>query len=148
MKMDITPLADVELIAFDTELTGLVAGTCRIAKIGTMRLWPDGNVFKSFSMAVQKSQKAVDRRGTSAGGDGAITGTDESGKLPGRNEGVMSEDIEECLKVVLKALKNCDLPATERSAWCTEMLMNDRVGFICDSELRALRDRFKVSRSP
>ena len=64
------------------------------------------------------------------------------------DEGLMAEDIEECLQVVLKALKKCDLPPNGRSAWCAEMLMNDRVGFICDSELRALRDRFKASRSP
>jgi len=61
------------------------------------------------------------------------------------DEGMMTEDIEKCLQVVIKALSKCDLPAEDVRAWCAEMLKQDRVGFICDSELRALQDRFKVS---
>src|SRR5205823_13395750 len=43
------------------------------------------------------------------------------------DEGLMSEDVEECLGVVLKALPKCDLPAAEVAAWCSAMLENDRV---------------------
>jgi uncharacterized Zn finger protein len=63
------------------------------------------------------------------------------------DEGMMTEDIEECLEVVIKALARCDLPARDVIAWCREMAKRDRVGFICDTELCALQDRFKASRS-
>jgi hypothetical protein len=61
------------------------------------------------------------------------------------DEGLMAEDIKECLQVVIKALKKCDLPVNEVVTWCEGMIKRDRVGFICDTELRALRDRFKKS---
>ena len=57
-------------------------------------------------------------------------------------------DIEACLATVLKALRKCDLPAAELIAWCAEMLRRDRVGFLCDQALRALRQQFEASRSP
>jgi len=55
------------------------------------------------------------------------------------DEGLMTQDIEDCLDVVLKALEKCDLPAEEVIAWCTAMLDNDRVGFIAREPLQALR---------
>jgi hypothetical protein len=61
------------------------------------------------------------------------------------DEGLMTDDIEPCLRVVLKALRKCDLPAADVIAWCTEMLKRDRVGFICDQELRELRQHFEAS---
>ena len=64
------------------------------------------------------------------------------------DEGLMTDDIEKCLRVVLKALRKCGLHAAEARAWCTEMIKRDHVGFLCDQELRALRQRFQVSRSP
>jgi hypothetical protein len=57
------------------------------------------------------------------------------------DEGLMAPDIEECLGVVLKALEKCELPAAEVVAWCSAMLDNDRVGFIAEGPLQALRDR-------
>ena len=36
------------------------------------------------------------------------------------DEGLMTQDIEECLRVVLKALKKCDLPPDEIVAWCRD----------------------------
>jgi hypothetical protein len=63
------------------------------------------------------------------------------------DEGLMTRDIEECLGVVLKALKKCDLPKDEKIAWCAEILRRDRVGFICDGELELLRKHFEASRS-
>ena len=59
------------------------------------------------------------------------------------DEGLMTEDIEDCLNVVLKALEKSDLPAAEVIAWCSAMLENDRVGFIAREPLESLRKRFQ-----
>ena len=64
------------------------------------------------------------------------------------DEGLMTDDIEACFRVVLKALRKCDLPAAEVIAWCAEMLRRDHTGFLCDQELRALRQQFEASRLP
>ena len=61
------------------------------------------------------------------------------------DEGLMTQDIEGCLEVVLRALEKCDLPAAEVVAWCTAMLDNDRVGFIARGPLRALRNRAQAA---
>jgi hypothetical protein len=63
------------------------------------------------------------------------------------DEGLMTEDIEECFRVVVTALKKCDLPPGEVTAWCAEMLKRDRVGFIYSRELGELRQHFEASRS-
>jgi uncharacterized Zn finger protein len=63
------------------------------------------------------------------------------------DEGLMTDDIEECLSVVVKALKKCDLPPSEVIAWCEPMTKNDRVGFIYDRELRDLRNHLEASPS-
>ncbi len=60
------------------------------------------------------------------------------------DEGLMTEDIEDCLKVVLEALRECDLPAAEVLGWCSAMLESDRVGFISREPLQSLRDRFQT----
>ena len=57
---------------------------------------------------------------------------------------MMTDDIEECLQVVVKALKKSDLPAEKVLDWCKMMSAKDRVGFICDEELDALRKQLKV----
>ena len=54
------------------------------------------------------------------------------------DEGMMTEDIEDCLSVVLKALKKCDLSAAEIASWCSAMRKNDRVGFIAREHLQSL----------
>ena len=54
------------------------------------------------------------------------------------DEGLMTEDIEECLQVVIKAVAKSDLPAAEVAAWCADMTKRDRIGVHCDSELAAL----------
>jgi hypothetical protein len=61
------------------------------------------------------------------------------------DEGLMTQDIEECLDVVLKALAKCDLPADEVVAWCSAMLANDRVGFIAREPLQSLRNRAQAA---
>ena len=63
------------------------------------------------------------------------------------DEGLMTDDIEECLKVVIQALRKCDLPASESMAWCRDMLKKDRVGFICEEELKALQHELEASQS-
>jgi hypothetical protein len=62
------------------------------------------------------------------------------------DEGLMTEHIEECLAVVTQALKQGGLPPGEVIAWCAEMAKRDRVGFIFDRELAALRNHFEGSR--
>src|SRR5258708_37855780 len=54
------------------------------------------------------------------------------------DEGMMTDDIIDCLSVVLKSLRNCDLPADERIAWCSAMLDNDRIGCIASDQLESL----------
>jgi len=61
------------------------------------------------------------------------------------DEGIMTEDIEDCLSVVLKALTKCDLAASEGIAWCSAMLASDRVGFIAQQPLESLRDHFQAA---
>jgi hypothetical protein len=63
------------------------------------------------------------------------------------DEGLMTNDIEECLKVVIQALQKCDLPASELLAWCRGMLEKDRVGFICEEQLKALHADLEASGS-
>lgn len=57
------------------------------------------------------------------------------------DEGLMSEDIEACLSVVLQALPNCNLPAAEVLAWCQTMLAADQTGFLAQAPLQALQTR-------
>ncbi|MFZ5829616.1 MAG: hypothetical protein ACOY3P_05995 [Planctomycetota bacterium] len=61
------------------------------------------------------------------------------------DEGLMTDDIQECLQVVIAALRKCDLPAREVVAWCASMLKSDRVGCICDEKLRALQKHAEAS---
>ena len=61
------------------------------------------------------------------------------------DEGLMTQDIEECLQVVVTALKKCDLPPGEIVAWCKAMTKADRVGFIYERELDALRKHAEAS---
>lgn len=59
------------------------------------------------------------------------------------DEGLMTEDIEECLRVVIKEVGKSDLPAADAAAWCAEMTRQDRVGFICEAELAALAKKLQ-----
>jgi len=61
------------------------------------------------------------------------------------DEGLMTQDIEDCLDVVLKALTKSNLPEAEVIAWCTAMLDNDRVGFIARGPLQSLRSRAQAT---
>jgi uncharacterized Zn finger protein len=61
------------------------------------------------------------------------------------DEGLMSDDIEDCLSVVIESLTQSDVPANEVIAWCTAMLASDRVGFIAEKPLEALRQRVQTA---
>ena len=61
------------------------------------------------------------------------------------DEGMMTDVIEDCLGVVLKALMKSGLPADEIIAWCSSMLDNDRVGFIARDSLESLRNHFQAT---
>jgi|SRR5271166_489498 len=61
------------------------------------------------------------------------------------DEGMMTEDIEDCLRVVLTTLGKCDLPAAEIITWCSAMLDNDRVGFIAHESIQSLRTHLQAA---
>ena len=63
------------------------------------------------------------------------------------DEGLMTEDIEDGLSVVIAAVTTCDLPAEEVLAWCSAMLDADRVGFIARKPLEALRRRVQAAQA-
>jgi hypothetical protein len=57
------------------------------------------------------------------------------------DEGMMTDDIEDCIKVVIKALKKKNTcPPEDIIDWCAAMSMKDRIGFICDEEIQNLRE--------
>jgi uncharacterized Zn finger protein len=62
------------------------------------------------------------------------------------DEGMMTGDIEDCLSVLLKALKKCNLPAAEVIAWCSAMKDNDGVGVIAREPLESLRNQSAAAR--
>jgi hypothetical protein len=59
------------------------------------------------------------------------------------DEGLMTEEVEDCLGVVITALKRCDLPAQEVGGWCAAMKAADRVGFIARESLESLGKRYQ-----
>lgn len=60
------------------------------------------------------------------------------------DEGMMTEEIEDGLKVVVKALRESDLAAAEVITWCSAMLESDRNGFILREPIQALRIHFQT----
>jgi uncharacterized Zn finger protein len=60
------------------------------------------------------------------------------------DEGMMADDIEACLNVVVKALPKCELPTADVIAWCSAMLDSDRVGFIAREPLQSVRKQFQA----
>ena len=62
------------------------------------------------------------------------------------DEGMMTDEIQDCLSVVLQTLKTCDLPADEITSWCSAMLKNDRAGFIAREPLQSLRNHFEAAK--
>jgi hypothetical protein len=64
------------------------------------------------------------------------------------DEGLMTEEIEDGLSVVIAAATTCGLPAEEVTAWCTALLDADRVGFIARKPLEALLRRVQTAQAP
>lgn len=58
------------------------------------------------------------------------------------DEGLMSDDIEACLLVVIQAVDTAKLSSSAVVAWCDKLRRSDRVGFIAEHEIDALRKRF------
>jgi len=54
------------------------------------------------------------------------------------DEGDMTEDIEDCLRVVIKASKSSGLSVETQRTWAQKMQNTSRVDFICNEELEAL----------
>jgi hypothetical protein len=61
------------------------------------------------------------------------------------DEGLMTDEIEECLNVVIESLAQGGVPANEVIDWCTAMLASDRVGFIAQKPLEELRQRMTTA---
>ena len=55
------------------------------------------------------------------------------------DEGLMTDDIQECLLPVIHAVRKSGLKSADVFHWCNLMLATDRVGFICQKELLALQ---------
>ena len=55
------------------------------------------------------------------------------------DEGMMTDDIADCLKVVIASVKKSNIPKTVVKEWCDNMTKKDCVGFICDSKLSRLQ---------
>lgn len=55
------------------------------------------------------------------------------------DEGLMSDDLENCLKPVIRAVQATD--AAQAKSWATAMIAADRVGCICDVELKKLSEK-------
>jgi len=60
------------------------------------------------------------------------------------DEGLMTENIEECLSVIITALKKSDMPAADVLDLCSAMTANDRVGFVAERQLLSLRSHFQA----
>jgi len=59
------------------------------------------------------------------------------------DEGMMTEDVERCLRVVLRGVEASGLPPARVAAWCDALRKSDRVGFILTKEINALRNRWE-----
>ncbi|MEQ1828173.1 MAG: hypothetical protein ABL921_19595 [Pirellula sp.] len=54
------------------------------------------------------------------------------------DEGMMIDDIDECLECVIDSLYEADLPVAERLEWCQKMIQTDRTGCISEKRLADL----------
>ncbi len=55
------------------------------------------------------------------------------------DEGLMTDEIQDCLLPVIKAIGKSGLKSADIDQWCKLMLATDRVKFICREELFALQ---------
>jgi len=61
------------------------------------------------------------------------------------DEGLMPDEIEGCLSVVIEGVRTSDVPAEETLAWCLSLLGADHIGFIARATLETLRARVEAS---
>ena len=59
------------------------------------------------------------------------------------DEGLMTADVERCLRVVLRGVEKSKLPPTRIVAWCDALRKSDRVGFILAKEVNAVKARLE-----
>ena len=64
---------------------------------------------------------------------------DGSDQAESSDEALMTTDIGDCLEPVIEALTDADLPNSVVVAWCDKMLLADKIGCICDQQLKSLR---------
>lgn len=64
---------------------------------------------------------------------------DGSAQAEASDEADMASDIEDCLKPVIEALANTNLPRKVIVDWCDQMKLADKIGCICVQELVSLR---------
>ena len=64
---------------------------------------------------------------------------DGSAQAEASDEADMASDIEDCLKPVIEALANTNLPRKVIVDWCDQMKLADKIGCICVRELVSLR---------
>jgi hypothetical protein len=55
------------------------------------------------------------------------------------DEGMMTEDVERCLRVVLRGVEESKLPAERIAEWCDALRKNDRAGYILTKEVNAVK---------
>ena len=65
---------------------------------------------------------------------------DGSEQAESSDQGLMTIDIENCLEPVIDGLTDADLPNEVVVAWCDKMLETDRIGCICNEQLKSLRE--------
>lgn len=53
---------------------------------------------------------------------------------------MMTEDVERCLRVVLRGVEESELPPARVLAWCDALRKSDRTGFILAKEINAVRN--------
>ncbi len=64
---------------------------------------------------------------------------DGSYQVESSDEGLMTDDIEDCLRPVIQAVKAAG--GADVDQWANKMRRADRVGFICEHELAELRNK-------
>jgi len=60
-------------------------------------------------------------------------------------EGLMTDDIEDCMNGVIESPTKGDVLALDVVAWCTTMLGSDRMGFIARKHLEAMSQRVQTA---
>jgi hypothetical protein len=57
---------------------------------------------------------------------------------------MLTQDIEDYDRVVLRARSTCDLPAEEATGWCRAMPANEQAGSLARKPLRSSHHHFQL----